>query len=87
MEQIRKEAIQFLSQMAERRMDNTIPIDQLQQYTAIVKHVSGVSTIAPFEAIQTRLKYIKLYAFDDFPALQGEIQGLLTIDKSIKETK
>lgn len=78
MDLIKKDAILFLTQMAERRIDNRIlKIEHLSQYTALVKHVAGVHTLQPLSRVEHILKYVNLDVFNDFPALRAEIDGLV----------
>lgn len=72
---IKKEAFLFLSKMAERRTGDTIPLDQLHQYTAIVKHLSDVQYI-DFKDIKNVLNCINDEVFTEYPELLSKIAGL-----------
>lgn len=81
MEKLRKEVIVFLSKMAERRI-NSIPLDSLHTYTTVVKHISGVDVITPFEDIEHRLKYIDVDVFKDYPNIKESVEALIAIRDS-----
>lgn len=83
MDLLRKETIDFLSQIAERKTKQ-IPLESIHHYTSIVKHVSGAHLLKPISKVNDQLRYIEIKHFEGFPTLKAEIQGLFTLKETIE---
>ena len=71
--QVKRESIELLCRMAERRCDNSmIPLDKIHQYTAVIKHCSNIHRI-DVSVLKSTFSYINVDVFNEYPTLKSEV--------------
>lgn len=84
---VKKEAILFLSQMAERRVnEQVVPLDKVHLYTGIVKHFADVQPL-DIEKLSSALQYISEEAFKGYPELQSEVAAAKRLMATLEKAK
>lgn len=74
MKQINDEVIGFLSDMALRKKDQSVPIDRLGVYVSFLNHVSGKDRLS-VDRLSSIIKYVEDDAFVKHPALREELEA------------